>query len=561
MNFYRIVLLFCCYAFFSSQPIFCESSQTSQQGTILFQIRQGNHEQALKLYQELYQSKNGHDFELLHRIGLGLLDYGFRQNDPEIQLLTLFGANFSLHEDAYYILEESLKNKHPEIQLVALTALSLVQRDRADQALLGAMGSSHFLVRFEAVKHLCKKRHPRAVDQAECLMYKSPRAILSVYPPLFAYVGDSKSIKILRKMINDPSEKVRRAVILSASKYKRDDLLPQIRQQTTHFNYSQQEACAYAIGVLKDEESIDKLKNLANSQYTSVAIAANWALYKLGQETAIEPLEKMAMQEDLFAIAALGSLNDHPKVLLSLIKSQNLQVRVNAIAALFEQQNKEACNYITELLISDNRDLGFVSIDSPGKAFHAWKVVPSSSEILKDDIEAYQEHMEFKESILAKVRELSTPAFIKIASEILASQQRDLVPQTVDFLVEMETPEAVELLKLYQQKLGAPFIRNYCNLGLYRLGDKGPYAEQLIQWVRNQSKSDLIQFRPFSPWEPNQKIYELTPQETSQLLIGAFEAFTINQDRQGIEVLIEVMATGHPKNKYALAGVLLRATQ
>ncbi len=33
------------------------------------------------------------------------------------------------------------------------------------------------------------------------------------------------------------------------------------------------------------------------------------------------------------------------------------------------------------------------------------------------------------------------------------------------------------------------------------------------------------------------------------------------QDMPGIKTLIEAIATGHAKNKYALAGLLLRATE
>lgn len=556
-----MLIRICLFALLWSGWIWSDIPQSSQEGRILFLVQQGEHQQALKLYQKAYQANDDHHFELLHRIGLGLLDYGFRQQDPEIQLLTLFGAMVSAHEDAYYILEESLKSRYPQIQLVALGGLSKIQQDRADKAILRALGASHLLVRYEAVKQLCQKKHSQAVDQAESLMYKSPHAILPLYPPLFARLGNAKSMRILRKLMNDPSESVRISVILSVAKYERDDFLPQIRRQAMHSHFAQQEACAYTLGTLKDEQSLTKLNQLTSSQYPNVALAANWALYHLGQESAAQAIENAALLEDLFAIAALGTLSGHSPVLLKLAQHPHLQVRINAILALLEQNDPAALDKIEEVLIRGKLDLAFVPLKSPGKAFTAWKVVSGASQLLKEDLEAYQEHLELKESILSKVKTLSSPAFLKLAAQIFAAQQNDLVPAVVDLLEEMNTREAIECLKNHQQKLGAPLIRNYCNLSLYRLGETGPYGDLLRQWVRNQSQTDLIRFRAFDPWEIHQNTHQFTPEESSRLLVESFEAFANNQDMQGIELLIEVIADGHPKNKYALAGILLRATQ
>lgn len=554
---------YCLFFFFLiiSRLALCESISPSQAGRILFLIQQGDHQQALKLYQEYYKANQTHDYEVIHRIGLGILDYGFRQSDPEIQLMTLLGANISAHEDAYYILEESLKSRYPQIQLIALSGLSQIHQDRADQAIIKAMGASHLLVRFEAINYLCKKKHPHAVDQAESLMYKSPKIILPLYPPLFARAGTPKAIKVLRKMINDPSEDVRKSVILCAAKYGRDDLLPQIRQQAMHFNYAQQEACAYALGALKDEQSIDKLKKLSTSQYPSVALAANVSLYQLGQDSAAQQIEAAALQEDVFAVSALGAINSSAPVLIKLAQNQNAQIRVNAIMALLEQRHPAALNHAEEILIHDRKDWAFVSLDSPGKAFTAWKVISGASLMLKEDIEAYKEHLEMKETVLHKVKEISNEAFLKLAGKITETNQNDLIPEVVTLLEEMGSPEALNCLKLHQQKLGAPFIRNYCNLALYRLGEPGPYSEQLRQWMKSQNQVELIPLKAFDPWEPSSNSYELKPEESSRLLIESFEAFAGHQDKLGIELLIDVIANGNQKNKYALAGVLVRAAQ
>lgn len=530
-------------------------------GHLLFLLQQGEHEQALKLYQENFQSDRPHDFELLHQIGLRILDHGFRQSDPECQLLALFGASVSAHEDVYYILEESLNNRFPEIQLIALGALARFQNDRADQALVRALGSFSLQVRYEAAHQLCKKKHPQAVNQTESLMYKTSSSSLSIYPPLLAMVEDPQSTRVLRKLLNHSSTPIRLAVILSVAKYKRDDLLPQVRQHASHLQFALQEACAYALGCLKDEQAIPKLEKLTLSQYPTVALAAHVALYQLGREKSIKAIEKLAQKENLFAIAALSSIPDHPDILLELIKNSTLQTRFNALISLVQQNHIEALDFINDLFLSDTRDLAFIPFHSPGHAFKAWKITSSASQLLKEDFTAYQEHLELKETMLDKVRQLSESHFIALAHQIFAKQQNDLIPYTAELLEDLGNVASIECLKQHQQQLGAPLVRHYCNLALYRLQEPGPYGEQLRQWVKIQSQTQFIRFEPMSPWKLTENAYHLTPEETSRLLIEVFEAFASQQDQQGIEALIEAIATGHEKNKYALAGLLLRATQ
>ncbi len=544
-------------------PLFTNEITLASEGRILFLIQQGDHTQALELYNTCTQMSGQHDYELLHRMGLGILDYGYRQSDPEIQLLSLFGAGASAHEDAYYILEDGLKNRYPQIQLIALSALAKIQNDRADQAMLRAMGSSQLLVRLEAAKQLCLKKHPEAVNQTESLMYKSPKALTPIYPPLIASAGTPQAIRILRKLLHHSSEDVRLAVILNVAKYKRDDLLPQIRQQAFQANPSQQEAGAYALGLFHDEQAKIKLQKLAQSNYPTVALAAQLALYRLGDEEAPNAIEQQALKENIFAVSALGEIPEKSALLEKLLVHPNTQIRINAVLALLRLKNPVCFDHLKDILIRNKKDLAFISQKSPGKTFKAWKVVSSASQIMQDDTNAYQAHLELKESIVETIRELSEASFLQLAHQIFNAQQNDLVPLTAALLEEMGTTEAIECLKAHQQQLGAPLVRHYCNLALYRIQEPGPYGEQLRQWVKTQNKTEFIRFQSddFSPWDLNKNHYNLTPEEASQLLIKAFEAFAINQDAQGIESLIHAIANGHAKNKYALAGLLLRATQ
>lgn len=564
-GFSHFLLPFCIFFGFIAwevQPQVLEKGESKAEvGRILFLVHQGEHDRALKLYKNLFQSRKQHDYELLHQIGLKILSEGCYKNDPESQLLSLFGASVSAHEDAYDILEHSLKNRFPEIQLVALNALAHFQTDRADQALLRALGSSFLQVRYEAVHLLCKKKHPQAVNQAESLLYKSPKALWPLYPSLFASSTDPHSTNILSKLLSHFSEKVRLAAILSISKYERDDFLQKIRQRACHCSFALQEASAYTLGCLKDTEGVPLLKQLTTSQYSTVALAAHLALFHLGDENAIKTLEKCAQKGDVFAIASLGTISDQSHVLLQLLESSEPQVHFNALIALIEQNHPRGLELIDEILLRGKKDLAFTPYHSPGKSIKAWKVISSASQLLKNDPFAYQEHLNLKISLLKKVSAQEESHFIDLAHQIFTKQQNDLIPATIELLEELNTKKAIECLKQHQQQLGAPLVRQYCNLALYRLNEPGPYGEQLRQWVNVQSKTEFIRLRPINPWEYGESCFTLSPEETSQLLIEAFEAFATQQDSFGIETLIEAIATGHAKNKYALAGLLLRATQ
>jgi HEAT repeat protein len=554
---------FICFVFLLPPALYADSLAHSafQRGQILFLVQKGDHEKGLNQYQTLSNNAHEHDFELLHEIALRILDEGFRHKDPECQLLALFGASVSAHEDVYYILEESLKSKFPEIQLVAVDALARFQNDRADLAMIRALGASTLRVRLEAAHQLCKKKHPQAVNQTESLLYKSPTEIWVLYPPLFAMVGDSHSTRVLRKLLVHPSESVRLSVILSLSKYRREDLLPQIKQQAGHLQYSLQEACADACGKMKDESAVDILEKLATSQYPSVALAAHTALFQLGREESLAALQQTAMNEDIFAIASLGSLGVCTDTLEKLCQSHNLQTRINAIIALLEQNHPQGVEFIDEILIRDKRDLAFTTTLSPGKTLKAWKATPSASQLLKDDIGAYHEHLRLKESLLNKLRLLSPEHFVKTAHLIFNRQQNDLIATVVQLLEELNTPGSIACLKEHQQQLGAPLIRQYCNLALFRLAEPGPYGDLLCEWVKGQNLTEFIRMKPFIPWESGEDTYTLKPEETSKLLIESFEALAAHQDARGLDTLIEAIASGHAKNKYALAGLLLRATQ
>lgn len=535
----------------------------SLQKQILFAMQQGHAVQSLNLYQRYYQQAGRHDFDLLEQLGLILLDQGSRSKEPETLLLTMFGAGIAGNDKTFYILEQGLKSHYPQLQMVCLNLLANSHDDDAADSLIHAMSSNEFLIRLEAAYLLAKKKHPQAVSHIESLMIKVPEEIHALFPQLLALAGTKEAFTLLRKMMVSPQKETRLAAIDCLAKIGRDDLLPQIRVLATHHDIAQQETCAHALGLLKDEDAVPILEKLTESPISSVKLSALHALYMMGDREAGRKIQDQAKKPDPFAISLLGEIAGSEPLLNDLLHSPSSIIRLNACLGLLELKDPRCLPLLKQILIQDSRDLAFTLAHSQGNSLTYWKIIPSAQHNLAETPIALELSVEMREEALTKALELPEQDFLNIAAAIFENDQNDLVPCLVDLLENLQTPKAIDLLKKYQQKAGAPLIRNYCNLALYRLQIPGPYGENLKNWVLERKNEELIRFRPFVPWEirAENSTFHLTPQETSRLLIESFESLARSQNNEGIQVLLEAIQKGNQTNKYALAGLLLRSIQ
>lgn len=532
---------------------------------ILYLMQSGNVTTALEEYNKSYKKNGFHDLETLQKIGLILLDQGSRSKDPEIQLITLFGAGISMNDSVQYILENAVQHPDPRFQLIALSLLSKFKNDTVDEVINRAMTSPFLIVRAEGALYLAEKKHPKAFGQIDSLMQKAPQEVMSVFPILFATLGTHSAIKALQRLLLHSNEEVRTSAIHNVAKFGRDDLLPDIRRLATHHNTATQEACAVALGTLKDESSVSKLYEFSQSSSSAVRLAAYQALYKLGREEMRKNIEDLAIQGDVFAISVLSSMPGSELTLHPLLNSRNIHVRINAALALLELADPACWEALQEILIRDFRDLAFVKVETHGKGLSAWRVVPSSHHKFKDEPAVTEISVRLRESVLEKSLELPEETFLKIANKIFDNQQNDLVPLTTHLLENLQTPEAIALLKKHREQVGAPLIRNYCNLALFKIKEEGPYEESLLAWASSQLMHNLINFRTTLPsgimFKDSTSSCQLTPEETSRLLIEAFESLTRRRNDQGIDLLLNAIQHGNQKNKYALAGLLILATE
>lgn len=531
---------------------------------IVYLAQSKEYQKSIDLYKKYQKQIGKHDFEVLEHLATAILEQGSKSEDPQVQLLSIFASSLAGISSSYDILAAGISSSNMQTQLASLQFLARMQEDQTEQLLHKAMASEFLYTRLEAAYILAARKSRSATGQVEALMHKLPPQMRFFFPELFAIIGTSDAVGILRHMMDDPFHAIRIEAILSAARHGRDDLLPAIRTCSTHIDVAEQEACATALGYLKDSSSLKRLKKLSNSPSENVQLAALRSLYSLGDESAKEKIIEKAKEKNSFAITMLGDITGSETTLLSLVDDENISIRFNASLSLLKRKDARAVPYIKEFLLRDSRDIGFQPQTSIGNSLKSWKVISSMQQHAK---ESYYDLMALslsvRDSILKDCLELPEEAFIKIGKLILDTKQNELIPLLVALLENKRTPSAIDLLKAKSQTAGAPLIRAYCNLALFRLKEPGPYEENLKKWVVSHKSHELIQFRPSLPWAArlSESNFDLTPEESSSLLIESYQVLAERHDEKSIDFLLTTLQDGENKNLPVLAGILLRALQ
>lgn len=518
---------------------------------------------AIEKYQEI-SKKEGPDFEILRQMSLLLMKHGVKTKDAESLLLSIYGAGLAASSSSLEILEQGLFVEDPQIQMMALYFIAQMNDDYCDDLLQKAQSSSFLSTRIEACFHMAIKKHPLATAHIQALMQHLPPMFLPYFPPLFALVGTGEAIAILHKLLEDPMPAVRVEAIHSLVQFGRDDFIPLIRKSLTHSDIAEKEASAYALGLLKDTSSHTELKKLSSISSENVRLAALKALYLLGDYSAKEEIERMAREHNLFAIFSLGDIPGSEDLLAQFLYSTHLPSRLNAALALLQRKDKRCMPMLREIFLADTRDLAFQPASSIGRAHHCIRVISSATQrSKKDPFFDADISLAMREHFLSQAFHLEEEAFLSLAKTIFDAKQNDLIPRLIHLLEMLSSEKAVLLLKEQTQKIGAPLIRNYCNLALFKLKEEGPYEENLIHWIMRQKDNYMIRLRPMLPIKSRKEIseYSLSAEETSRLLIDSYAALASRQDQKSIDIVLNALKIGNEKNRYALAGLLMRATE
>ncbi|KKK67942.1 hypothetical protein LCGC14_2949020, partial [marine sediment metagenome] len=138
-----------------------------------------------------------------------------------------------------------------------------------------------------------------------------------------------------------------------------------------------------------------------------------------------------------------------------------------------------------------------------------------------------------------------------------------LVPTSITLLQNLASEKAINFLEDRAKHSNIPLIRDYSNLALYRLKKEEPYQDYVANWIKNKNHEDIIELNinPDKKTNITQNIYSLTKAETTRLLLDMYVALASKQDEKSLKIIIDSIKKTNPKNRYALAGMLIRATQ
>lgn len=540
-----------------------EALTTSNSAAVLYQIKTGKTQEAITT---LLEEKRQNPY-LLHEgaldtLGLALLEQGASSHNPQDLLSALYGAGISHDERTLVIAERAMASEEPQMQLLAVSVAASFDTDYAMLILEKGMKSNYVFVRLEAAYWLSQKRAKDAYGQLAALLSKLDPQLHELFPRLFAMEGSTHSTQELKRLLFDQNEAVRREAILAIADFEREDLCPEIRLLANDPSFVQQEAAAYALGALGDEDSRQVLQKLSLSKSHTTRLTAHYSLYQLGDDGAKEYLFQEAANGNCFAILLLGSMTSGDEILIDLLDHPEADVRVNASMALLQKRNRYCLDGLLDVLIDSHKDYTYRLISSHGGALRAWKVTPSSSQQLSREPQFFELSLRLREQALVQALELNESDFLKVARAIFLSGQFDLIPLTVRLLENLQSPEAIELLKEQEMCPGVPFIRSWCCLALYRMNQPGPYGQAIRKMVQKHEDKEVFQARPILPWRLRQddSKYQLTLAQASALLIESYEALAQKQDEQGVEALLESIRDGNVHNRYTLAGLLMRAS-
>jgi len=490
------------------------------------------------------------------------LEQGFRSRDPQIVLLSLYGAATGVNERSVPFVLEVLTSDEPALQLAALAQLAQVDTDLAHDAIYDAMRSDYLAVRMEAAYWMAVKRMPQATSQLEALMEKADPEAKRYFAELFALEGSEPSMQALRKLLFDADPSVRLEAILHTPVNEADDIGALLRTKARARACPEQEALAIALGELHDAEARTLLEQIALSAHGTARLSALFSLARLGDVEALRTLEQEAERGNCFAISSLGALPSCTKaVLIEAMQHADPEVRVNATMALLQQRDARALVGIREILVDDPKDCAFQPASSPGGALSYTRVTRSAAHNLRDMPMAYEWHVSFREQVLIQAVELPHADFLQLARTLFDYQAHELIPLLCRLLENIRTPEAIELLQFESQRLGDPFIRSYAHLALFRMNADPAYRAHVTSWIRSNQGTAIFPPRPLLPWRVRlvPAHFQLTLEEKSRLFVESLEAIAQCQDEEAIETLLFTLQQCHETVRPIAAGLLLRA--
>lgn len=526
-------------------------------------IRQDRVEEAFDAYAELAQKSPSKFLEELQELGYALLQKGAKSQDPQILALSLLGISLAESSHALDLLEKGLSYEDPQIQQLAVHFIGQIPEDQASRLLQKAMSSSFLSTRMEAAFHMARRKTPHILGHLQSLMSRLPDPFKPYFPSLFALLQTKEALITLKQLLLDPMLEVRIESILQVTRLHRDELLPLLQRKLLLAPTAEQEATCFALAALLDHSSILKIRRCSHSAADTLQLAAYFALYQLKEPDALNSIEEMAKEGNLFAIALLGKIPESLPLLKKLAKQKALPSKMNAAFSLLLHKDPACIPTLIQMLSPNHSHLFYYSAFSAGRTLNCCRLLNPET-LSKEEKELYEaSFLALRVHLLKEALHLPETTFLELIEALFELKQEDLIPTATALLEQLDTVSSKNLLKKYSQAETSPLIRNYAHLALYRSYQDPLSKNYLVQWLRAYPQKEPIFLRPLLSWKEtlSTEAEPLSAHESSQFLMDTFLALAQIKEEENLLLLLETLKHTHPSNRYPLTGLLLRASE
>jgi HEAT repeat protein len=440
----------------------------------------------------------------------------------------------SNNEICLEIFERGLESPFINVQDVVASLFFLFDDDRIEPLLHKALGNQNYAVRMIAVRALTLRHHGAAYDAAVSLMPKCPEYLIDSFPQLFAEMDTPEADRELKKMLHSSNEEIRLSALSALINEERDDFIETVKTLSTQPHYIQQEMCAFILGEFGSQRSIPYVEKLLKSPDPFVRLTARMGLNSLKGYEEIPHTSPWDIE----------LLNDQQ--LSNLFESGGNDEQLSAaLRLLIGYGDPKGINRIKEAI---NNGSKFYTHFSPGGCLHYW----SFAKLTQEDCHSGDSFSLF----LPAICETDPALFLDIAKEIMSqgTADTDVLSATVFMLEEMnEEP----LIREGAEKIGAPFLRNLCQLSLYRT--KGEYEHSILAFLSKHRTKTLARHR-LSPQTVSDTVsspHELSDFQISKIQTEAFRSIAEKSTEKEVKIFLKSIADSPPANKQILAGLLL----
>lgn len=537
---------------------FVSAFSTSEHAQALYLLHVGKVKEAFSLYADTVKITGTQDLKTLERLSLGLIKNGLSGKEDSVQLLSLYSATISEHEEAEKLVATMLESPSVEHKLLALNFLARKKSHITDLALYQVFRTGPLILRLEAAFHLVQRGYAPIEDELESLLHRAPPIIHPIFPQLIAPIKSRRALSLMRRFMHDKNLDVRKEAVSLACRYQRDDLLRDIHALATHADPLLQECCAHAFGVMEDTKSIPWLLKQTESEDSNIALVAANSLNLMKDPKGKARIKEMALEGNLFAISLLAKEESAQDILLELLQSSDRNVVINSAIALLEQGDPRCMPYLKELYRYLSRGVGMIPQKTPGKTLMAWVLRPvNDPKKMNACLGLYSKIIALSAHVLLEEE------YLPFAQFVLESEESSFVPVVMASLIDIGSNESLNIVRSCTQSLGAPHLRCWATLSLFKVEKSAVQEDVLVSWMQEfcQKEAPLVDMSEKDALDFGNDHFSIQPLDAFKLFLEMMDTYVAAYPEKGVELLVTSMQEAKEQYYPALAGLLLRAMQ